>query len=62
MFDQIVPGLVGEYEMEVTVGSTARHLGSGDVSVFATPELIRVMETAAVRAVDHLMPESYSTK
>jgi fluoroacetyl-CoA thioesterase len=61
MFEQIVPGLVGERETSVEVETTARHLGSGDVSVFATPEMIRLMERAAVRAVDHLLPEGYRT-
>lgn len=61
MFERIVPGLVGERETRVEVGNTARHLGSGDVSVFATPEMIRLMERAAVRAVDHLLPEGYRT-
>ena len=61
MFEQIVPGLVGERETSVEVETTARHLGSGDVSVFATPEMIRLMERAAVRAVDHLLPQGYRT-
>jgi len=61
MFEQIVPGLAGEYETEVVVENTARHLGSGHVSVLATPELIRLMERAAVRAVDHLLPAHYRT-
>lgn len=61
MFEQVVPGLVGACEVKVTVENTARHLGSGHVSVFATPELVRSMERAAVRAVDHLLPEGYRT-
>jgi len=61
MFERIVPGLVGEYETTVEVDKTARHLGSGEVSVLATPEMIRLMERAAVRAVDHLLPEGYRT-
>ena len=61
MFEHIVPGLVGECETKVEVENTARHLGSGNVSVLATPEMIRLMEGAAVRAVDHLLPEGYRT-
>ena len=61
MFENIVSGLVGEYEARVEPESTAQHLGSGDVAVFATPEMIRLMERAAVRAVDHLLPEGYRT-
>jgi predicted thioesterase len=61
MFENIVPGLVGEREAKVEVGNTARHLGSGNVSVFATPEMVRLMEMAGVSAVDHLLPEGYRT-
>lgn len=61
MFEQIVPGLIAERETSVDVEKTARHLGSGDVSVLATPEMIRLMERAAVRALDHLLPEGYRT-
>lgn len=61
MFEPIVPGLVGEQETKVEPGNTAKHLGSGQVSVFATPEMIRLMERAAVRAVDSLLPDGYHT-
>lgn len=61
MFENIVPGLVGEREAKVELGNTARHLGSGNVSVFATPEMVRLMEMAGVSAVDHLLPEGYRT-
>ncbi len=61
MFEGIVPGLVGERETTVEIESTASHLGSGNVAVFATPELVRWMERAAVAAVDHLLPEGYRT-
>ena len=61
MFENIVPGLVGEWLSLVVPENTARHLGSGGVSVFATPEMIRLMEGAAVRAVDSLLPEGYRT-
>jgi len=61
MFPQIQAGLIGEREIQVEAEQTARHLGSGNVSVLATPEMIRLMEGAAVRAVDPLLPEGYST-
>lgn len=61
MFEQIIPGLIGEDETKVEIEKTARHLGSGNVAVFATPEMVRLMERAAVRAVDHLLPEGYRT-
>ena len=59
--EEIVPGLVGEIEMVVCEENTARHLGSGNVAVLATPEMIRLMEKAAVAAVDHLLPDGYRT-
>jgi fluoroacetyl-CoA thioesterase len=61
MFPQIHAGLIGEREIQVEEEQTARHLGSGNVSVLATPEMIRLMEQAAVQAVDPLLPEGYST-
>jgi len=59
--EQIVPGLVGQSEMVVHEENTARHLGSGNVDVLATPEMIRLMEKAAVAAVDHLLAEGRCT-
>jgi len=61
MFEQIVPGLIGTQETKVVTENTAQHLGSGNVAVFATPEMVRLMERAAVQAVDHLLPEGYRT-
>ncbi len=43
--------LTGEATVEVTADLTARHLGSGTVAVFATPEMVRLMERAAVNAL-----------
>jgi predicted thioesterase len=59
--EEIVPGLAGQIEMVVREENTARHLGSGNVAVLATPEMIRLMERAAVAAVDHLLPDGYRT-
>lgn len=59
--EEIVPGLVGQIEMVVREENTARHLGSGNVAVLATPEMVRLMERAAVAAVDHLLPDGYRT-
>ena len=55
--EQITPGLIGQSELVVREENTASHLGSGNVAVLATPEMIRLMEKAAVAAVDHLLPE-----
>jgi fluoroacetyl-CoA thioesterase len=48
---QFCIGLVGVAETQVVPELTARHLGSGAVSVFATPEMVRLMERAAVNAL-----------
>lgn len=61
MTENIVPGLVGEAQTVVSEENTAKHLGSGDVSVFATPAMIALMERASVAAVDHLLPEGQHT-
>ena len=57
--EEIVPGLVGQCKLVVRQENTAQHLGSGNVAVLATPEMIRLMEKAAVAAVDHLLPAGY---
>jgi predicted thioesterase len=59
--EEIVPGLVGQVTTTVTPENTAKHLGSGNATVFATPAMIRLMEMAGVKAVDHLLPEGYRT-
>ena len=54
----LTPGLSAAIRRRVDSASTARQLGSGAVDVLATPELIRLMEMAAVAALaGHLPPE-----
>lgn len=60
-FPNLQPGLEAEYSLRVEAHHTAAHLGSGGVQVLATPELIRMMERAAVLAVDHLLPAGFQT-
>lgn len=59
--EALVPGIVGHAELFVREENTAQHLGSGNVAVLATPEMVRLMEKAAVAAVDHLLPDGYRT-
>ena len=55
---RLTPGLSAAICRRVDDASTARHFGSGTVDVLATPELIRLMEMAAVAALaGHLPPE-----
>ena len=55
------PGLKAEVRRKVTQDITASHLGSGNVEVLATPAMIALMEQAAVRVVDPLLPEGQKT-
>jgi fluoroacetyl-CoA thioesterase len=49
--EQFPIGLTGEARVEVTPDVTAHHMGSGTVPVFATPQMVLVMERAAVAAL-----------
>lgn len=61
MYENIRPGLTGEAGLVVAEENTARHLGSGGVDVLATPELVRLVEQAAVAAVDPHLPAGIAT-
>lgn len=50
------PGLSGSASVIVDEARTALALGSGSVAVFGTPALIALMEQAAVRCVETLLP------
>lgn len=54
--DAIKPGLIGEHTITVIDDLTAIALGSGSLPVYGTPALIALMETAAVAAIDPLLP------
>lgn len=53
----VQPGLVGEARIQVGPADLASAIGSGTVDVYGTPALIALLETAAINAVDHLLPE-----
>jgi fluoroacetyl-CoA thioesterase len=54
-------GLSGRAELVVAEHHTAPHVGSGHVHVLATPVMVNVMEAAALRAVDGLLPAGFQT-
>ena len=61
-FSQILKsGLKAEKADTVTEKNLASSLGSGGLEVFATPAMIALMESAALSAVDPLLPPGWST-
>ena len=54
-------GLKGRAETVVSEGNTAAAVGSGLLPVFATPQMIALMEGAAVNAVQACMEEDQGT-
>lgn len=61
MFESLEIGTQAELTLAVTEERTAAHWGAGLLHVFATPEMVGLMEAAAVAAVDSLLPEGYNT-
>jgi predicted thioesterase len=59
--DIVKPGLRGEKTETVSGRNTASAWGSGGLEVYATPSMAALMEGAAAAAVDHLLPEGWST-
>lgn len=60
-FAAVHPGLRGQIRLVVAEEHTAKHIGSGGVKVLATPQMVLLMERAAVAAVDYLLPEGHRT-
>ena len=61
-FNEVLkPGLVAEKTQIVSDTNTASAFGSGGLAVFATPAMIALMESAALSAVDPLLPPGWST-
>jgi fluoroacetyl-CoA thioesterase len=57
----LTPGLSAEVEITVSENKTAAHLGSGSMPVYATPALVALMESTAVRALDGHLPPGQTT-
>ena len=55
------PGLTGTSTLTVAPEHTAPHVGSGRVAVLATPVMINVIEAAALKAIEHLLPEGHQS-
>lgn len=60
MFNVTV-GLTKEVTMVVAEKDTAAAFGSGSIFVLATPMMITLMENAALKAVEAVLPEGYTT-
>ena len=59
--DAMKPGLKGSTEIMVGTRDTAPHVGSGKIKVLATPVLVMLLEEAALRAVEGLLPAGHQT-
>ena len=54
-------GICGEQTITVTEQQTAKHLGSGELAVFATPCMIALMENTAYRSVQPCLEPGQGT-
>jgi predicted thioesterase len=60
-FPNLKVGLTGSAEITVQDADTAPRIGSGRVSVLATPVMINLMEAAALNAVERLLPHGHQS-
>lgn len=58
---KLQPGLKGSADLVVGPEHTAPRVGSGRVSVLATPVMINVIEAAALAAVEDLLPSGFQS-
>ncbi|MEA2906785.1 MAG: fluoroacetyl-CoA thioesterase [Alphaproteobacteria bacterium] len=58
---RIHPGLVGTADLVVAPEHTAPFVGSGRIAVLATPVMINLIEAAALKAVEHLLPQGHQS-
>ena len=54
-------GICGEQMITVTEQQTAKHLGSGELAVFATPCMIALMENTAYKSVQPYLEPGQGT-
>lgn len=59
--NKLKPGLTAKVEIVVGTRDTAAHVGSGKIGVLATPILVTLLESAALQAVERLMPPGSQT-
>ena len=59
--DNIQIGLAAERCERVVESLLATRLGSGSVEVYATPAMVALMESAAVAAIEPLLPEGQAS-
>lgn len=57
----IKPGTTGVAELIVGEEHTAPRVGSGKIRVLATPVMINLIEAAALKAAEHLLPEGHQS-
>jgi fluoroacetyl-CoA thioesterase len=61
LLSALTPGLTGTAELVVATEHTAPSIGSGLVPVLATPVMINLIEAAALKAVEHLLPAGHQS-
>src|SRR5579883_3252800 len=58
---KVTPGLTGSSEIVVGPEHTAPFVGSGRITVLATPVMINIIEAAALAAIEHLLPSGHQS-
>lgn len=58
---ELKTGLIGKKDMLVTDEMTAKHVGSGELAVFATPYLAALVESAAMEAIKECLSSEETT-
>lgn len=54
-------GIIGTQTIKVAEEQTAKHLGSGELAVFATPCMIALMENTAYKSVQPFLETAQGT-